>query len=108
MRAREVFAAAEQGHAKLIVSPILIAELCFWNRKHKHFDDIQIVYDDLEARSWFQFVPLTVAEMREFMKLESVSDIHDRIYAGHAHLLGVPLVTCDININQSGYVKTIW
>ena len=108
MRAREVFAAAEQGRAHLIVSPILIAELCFWNRKHKHFDDIQIVYDDLEARSWFQFVPLTVAEMREFMKLESVSDIHDRIYAGHAQQLGVPLVTDDEEITEADCVCTIW
>ena len=108
MRAKEVFTAAEQGHARLIISPILIAELCFWNRKHKHFADIQSVYDDLESSPWFQFITLNVKEMREFMKLESVSTIHDRIIAGHAQQLGVPLVTDDENIGEAGNVTTIW
>ena len=108
MRAREVFAAAELGHARLIISPILLAELCFWNRKHRYFDDIQAVYDDLESKTWFQFISLNAKEMREFMKLESITTIHDRIYAGHAQHLGIPLVTDDEEITAADCVCTIW
>ncbi|MCY3944701.1 MAG: PIN domain-containing protein [Anaerolineaceae bacterium] len=107
-QAKAVFAAAEEGRSSLIISPILIGEFYYWNGKHDHFDNIQEVLDEIEASSWFEFVPLTVKQAREFLELRAIPEMHDRLIAGHARKLGLPLVTNDPMIIDSNYVPIIW
>lgn len=107
-QAKAVFAAAELGRARLLVTPIMIGEFFYWNKKHDHFDDIQVVLDEIEASSWFQFIPLSVQQARNFLMLYEIPEMHDRIITGHAYQLNVPLVTNDPKIIESNYVTTIW
>ena len=106
--AREVFAAAERGEARLLVPPIVVAELFWYFSKRGQLDRFRQVFGEMEASPWFKFIDLSVEQVREFMLLESVAEMHDRIIAGHARQLGVPLVTNDLQIQASGSVATIW
>ena len=106
--AREVFAAAERGEARLLVPPIVVAELFSYFSKRGQLDRFRQVFGEMEASPWFKFIDLSVEQVREFMLLESVAEMHDRIIAGHAHQMGVPLVTNDLQIRASGSVATIW
>lgn len=106
--AREVFAAAERGEARLLVPPIVVAELFWYFSKRAQPDRFRQVFRDMQTRPWFQFIDLTAEQISEFMSLESVPEMHDRIIAGHARLLNVPLVTNDLQIRASGRVETVW
>ena len=106
--AREVFAAAERGEARLLVPPIVVAELFSYFSKRGQLDRFRQVFGDMETRPWFKFIDLSVEQVRDFMSLESVAEMHDRIIAGHARQMGVPLVTNDLQIRASGSVATIW
>ena len=106
--AREVFAAAQRGEARLLVPPIVVAELFSYFSKRGQLDRFRQVFGEMEASPWYKFIDLSVEQVREFMLLESVAEMHDRIIAGHARQLGVPLVTNDLQIQASGSVKTIW
>ncbi len=90
-RAREVFAAAERGEARLLVSPIVVAELFWYFSKRAQPDRFRQVFRDMQTRPWFQFIDLTAEQVSQFMSLEAVPEMHDRIIAGHAGLLNLPL-----------------
>ena len=107
-RAREVFFAAERGEALLLISPIVVAELFWYFSKRAQRDRFRQVFSDMRTRPWFQFIDLTAEQVNEFMSLESVPEMHDRIIAGHALLLNLPLVTNDLQIRASGRVETVW
>ncbi|MCY4526972.1 MAG: PIN domain-containing protein [Anaerolineaceae bacterium] len=106
--ARDVFAAAERGEARLLVPPLGVGELYWYFSKREQLDRFRQVYSEMEARPWFQFIDLSAEQVRDFMSLESVTEMHDRIIAGHARLLRVPLVTNDLQIRASGRVETVW
>ncbi len=106
--AREVFAAAERGEARLLISPIVVAELFGYFSKREQLDRFRQVYKEMETRPWFRFLDLSARQANEFMSLESITGMHDRIIAGHAHHLSVPLVTNDLQIQASGSVETVW
>ena len=107
-QAREVFSAAERGLAVLIVSPIVVAELYYTNKKQSLFPDFQKVYSEIKSQPQFLFVTTSVDDIKDFMLLETVPEMHDRIIVGHARRLSVPLVTNDRVIQASGSVETIW
>ena len=107
-RAKGLFAAGERGEAQLLVPPIVVAELFNYFRKSAQRTRFRDVYELMKGQPQFQFLALEVEDVREFMELDAVSEMHDRIIAGHARQLGVPLVTNDSNIQESGYVTTIW
>ncbi len=107
-QARDVFSAAEQGLALLIVSPIVVAELYWQDKKQNLFQDFQKVYSEIKSQPQFDFVTMSTDDIMDFMLVKTVPSIHDRIIVGHARRLRVPLITNDRTIQASGSVKTIW
>lgn len=107
-RAKEVFATAENGYALLIVSPIVIAELYYSDKKYNLFPDFREVYSKLRSQPQFRFVKMSADEVLDFDLMQTVPEMHDRIVACLAHDLGVPVVTNDSKIRNAESVKTIW
>lgn len=64
-RAREVFAAAERGEARLLVPPIVVAELFWYFSKRAQRDRFRQVFSDMRTRPWFQFIDLTAEQVSE-------------------------------------------
>ena len=106
--ARDVFSAAERGLALLIISPIVVAELYWQDKKQNLFQDFQKVYSEIKSQPQFDFVTMSTDDIMDFMLVETVPSIHDRIIVGHARRLRVPLITNDRTIQASGSVETIW
>lgn len=107
-QAREIFATAEKGYALLIVSPIVIAELYYSDKKYSLFSDFREVYGKLRSQPQFRFVKMSADEVLDFDLMQTVPEMHDRIVACLAYDLGVPIVTNDPKIRNAGPVKTVW
>ena len=106
-QAQAIFAAAEQGKTQLIVSVIVLAELYDIHKKHNVFDDFRQVYTEIRSQPQFQFVIFSPDDVLDFIVNDSVVGMHDRIIAGLARKLNLPLITKDQNIIDSGIVQTI-
>ena len=103
-----IFEAAGNGEAHLIVSAISIAEMYFSDKKFGHFADFAAVYNALKARPEFELLPVHPDDVLDFDQDAAVPEMHDRIITGLARRLGVPVLTNDPQIIQSGLVTVEW
>lgn len=92
----------------MLVPPIVVAELFGHFLKKEQLGQFRQVYDEMKRQPQFQFLDLSVEDVRDFMELVAVPEWHDRLITGHAHQLDVPLITNDPEIIDSDYVTTIW
>lgn len=107
-QASAIFAAAERGETRLIVSAIVVAELFYADKKHYLFPDFQQTYQALRAQPYLRIVPFFAEDVLDFDHLGDNLEMHDRIIAGLARRIGAPLLTSDPVIMASGAVETIW
>ena len=107
-RAREVFAAAERGEARIVISAIVLAELYYLNEKFNRPLDYDAAYSALEENAAFRFVSFDSRDVLDFTKDSAVSEMHDRVIAGLARRLDVPVLTRDPVIVASGVVQIEW
>jgi PIN domain nuclease of toxin-antitoxin system len=106
--AKAIFEAAKHGETRLVVSSITLAEMFFSDQKYGHFDDFKAVYEELKARPEYEFLPYYPEDVLDLADDSAVPEMHDRMIAGLARRLDVPLVTSDGVIAESGIVRVIW
>ena len=107
-RVQAIFAAAARDDTSLVISAIVIAELYYANKKWRLFDDGDRVLSELLRQPYCEFVPFVAADVLDFTRDGAVPEMHDRIVAGLARRLGVPLPTTDHAIGLAGVVRVEW
>jgi PIN domain nuclease of toxin-antitoxin system len=106
--ARDVFDRFNKGKVTLFIPWIVIAELFWLARKRASGMDFNTEFQRLQDHPRVMFVGLDAEQVSNFPNLDKVTEMHDRIIVGVAYKLGVPLITRDRNIEDSGYIMTIW
>ena len=106
--AARVFAAAERGEARLLVSAIVIAELYYADKKFGLFASFEEVFLWLQTSSFIRLISLDAAHVLDFAVDGDVPEMHDRIIAGLARRLSAPLLTSDARIVASNLVSVVW
>ena len=106
--ARAAFSAAEQGQAILYIPSIVVAELYYVNVKLGQPLNFAQEFQRLATAGQFRFVDFKATEVLQFDALSAIPEMHDRIVVGVARALGLPLLTRDQAILNSGVVQTIW
>lgn len=107
-RAKAIFQAAHSGETKLIVSAMSVAEMFYANSKWGLFTDFNKTYSELKAEPYFIFAVIEPDHVLDFAQDSAVPEMHDRIIAGLARRLGVPLLTYDPLIEKAGIVRVEW
>ena len=62
----------------------------------------------MNASGNYEIVPLSAEAVLASAEVDDVPDLHDRVIAGTARWLGVPIITGDEVIVRSRHVQTIW
>ncbi|HSE82993.1 MAG TPA: PIN domain-containing protein [Thermodesulfobacteriota bacterium] len=106
--AKAAFLSGEQGQAIIYIPSIVIAELYYLNVKYGKPLDFAQEYQRLSGAGQFRFADFRATEVLRFDALSAIPEMHDRIIAGVAYELGLPLLTCDPEIIGSKTVQTIW
>lgn len=107
-RAAAVFAAAERGETRLVISAIVVAEMYYANKKNNWFVDFNATYRQLRAKPYFRFIHFRADHVLDFDNDASVPEMHDRIIAGLARRIGAPLLASDAQISASKLVELVW
>jgi PIN domain nuclease of toxin-antitoxin system len=107
-QASGVFAAAESGETRLVVSAIVVAEMYYANKKNQWFIDFNTTYQQLRSKPYFRFVHFKADHVLDFDNDAPVAEMHDRIIAGLARRIGAPLLSSDLQIAGANLVKVVW
>lgn len=107
-QAREVFAAAERGETRLVVSAIVLAELYYADKKYGLFADFSAVFRRMRAAPQFRFASFESEHILDFDRDKRVPEMHDRIIAGLARRLGAPVITSDPKILEAASASVVW
>ncbi|MBI4701146.1 MAG: PIN domain-containing protein [Deltaproteobacteria bacterium] len=105
-RARRVIEDAEQAHATVHVPTIVLMEMVLLERAGR----IAVGWGELRAQlsllPGFRVEPLEAEDVEQARALAGLADPFDRMIAGTARRLGLPLLTRDAAL--ASVVETLW
>ena len=107
-KANAVFDEADNGNAIIYIPAIVFAELYYTNVKLKNQIDFTVEFQKIKQSSQFILLSFEPEDVLDFDQDSAVKEMHDRMIAGAARRLNVPLLTKDQNITASGLVKIVW
>jgi predicted nucleic acid-binding protein len=107
-RAKSVMGAVERGEAVLHVPGIVFAEIMYLSERGRIRASLADVAAYMEQHPKCREYPLSLAVAQCAAEITDIPELHDRLIAGTARLLGVELITTDPVIQASEFVKTIW
>jgi PIN domain nuclease of toxin-antitoxin system len=107
-RAKDAFDEGKRGEARVCIPAIVLAELFYLNEKLGRQLDFAVELRRLRAGSQFELIPFLADDTLDFEADRAVPEMHDRMIAGVARRLHVPLITNDPQIAGSNLVTTIW
>jgi predicted nucleic acid-binding protein len=107
-RQKKVYEKAEEGEAVIVVPTIVLAESSYISVKKSFNLKFDELLDMVETSINFPPYPLDIETVRMTLKLDKLSEIHDKIIVATAQRINASRITKDEEIIKSGYVKTIW
>jgi len=107
-RARAAFAGVETGRVTLHVPAIVLMEIALLEQLGRVRGSYGELRRQLELRPTVHLEPLTADDVDEARALRELRDPFDRMIAGTAIRLGLPLLTRDETMRASRRVRTLW
>ena len=104
----EVFRRAEAGEATIVVPAIAIAEIYYVSVKNRRPITVSTFLEDLASRGWIELSDLGRAQLEYLDRLPEIPEMHDKLIAAEAIILGAPLLSRDGLLAASPQVETIW
>ena len=105
---KQIFQSADVGLCTLFIPAIVAAEIGYLSEKGR----ISLSLADLKLHTIrytaYQFQPLTLTILEESYKITDIPELHDRLIAGTARSLSVPILTNDPVIRASTFLETVW
>lgn len=98
---------ADEGEAIIIIPAVVIFEISYLHEKSR----IPISLGDLEnlIADSFNYIqePLSMEIIKASFEITDVTELHDRLIAGTARHLNLPLITNDPEILKSSFVTCV-
>ena len=108
VKAKEIFEYVEKGNIAIIIPTIVLAELFYICENKGLLNIFYLIIEKIKEGSSFIAYNLDLNIIVEFKDLLNISEMHDRIIVATARLLKADVITKDEEIEDSGYVKTVW
>ena len=103
-----VFRLVEGGNATLIVPAIVVAELYSLSVKLRQPMAPSTLMDDLASVGGIELSDLGRTQLEWLDRLLEIPEMHDRLIAAEAIVLGAPVVSRDPVLVDSLQIETIW
>lgn len=97
-----------KNQAIIYIPALVLAEILYLSEKHRIECNLDRVKAYLTEFTTIIEKPLDFSIMLWTRQITDIIELHDRIIAGTALALNVPLITNDPIITASQFVQTIW
>jgi PIN domain nuclease of toxin-antitoxin system len=108
IKVRKLFTAAEAGRSTIYIPAIVLMEIVLLDQIGRIRVPYAQLREQLALRPSMVVESLTAEDVDEARGLGSVGDPFDRLIAGTALRLGLPLVTRDDVLRELRSVRTFW
>jgi predicted nucleic acid-binding protein len=105
---KPIFDSVEDGSAIVYVPSLVFAEILYLFEKQRISVSLNAVADYLEQYPNYKEYPMRLAVIEAAAQITDVRELHDRLIAGTARLLDLDLITNDLSIQASTFVRTRW
>ena len=106
--AETVFAAVETGEATVYIPAMVLAEILYLSERGRIQTSLSTVQSYLKKYSQCRVYPLDWSVVEAARNLTDIPELHDRLIAATASVLGIPLLTNDRVIAAAKNISTIW
>lgn len=107
-RVTEIFQAASRGNLNIHIPAIVFAEILYLSEKRRISVSLSDVEDHVSMNANFHEAPLSLEVIRQAAQITDIPELHDRLIASTASVLGLKLITNDAKIQNSQFIDTIW
>ena len=106
--ASAVFQLAETGNAVVVVPAIVVAEFYYLSVKLGSPLEPSALLETLDSVGGIELSELGRAQLERLDRFPEVPEMHDRLIAAEADVIGAPVVTRDEALAASTGISTIW
>ncbi len=105
--AKEILKAADRGENIVYISIISLVEIMYLSEGHKIPVDFKTTHNKILKSENYQIIDLDMGIV-EVAKGVKDLELHDRLIVATAKYLKIPILTCDISIQDSDAIEAIW
>ena len=103
----QIFNEADNGKNIIIIPSVVLFEIGYLSEKGRIDISINDVKDKINNCYNYIVVPLDLEIIECSFEIKDIPELHDRLIAGTASFLDLPLLTNDPVIKKSKFLKTI-
>lgn len=102
----QAFLSADQGKNTIIIPAVVLMEVLYLFEKIRIKIDLIQTEDLLKSKN-YQFEPLSLEILKIASEIKDIPELHDRLIAATARYLDIPIITNDLVIRKSRFVKIL-
>jgi predicted nucleic acid-binding protein len=106
--AKRIFQKADIEEVKILIPSMVLAEIGYLSERNKIQLSLQKVEEYILAQKGYAVYPQTLEVIKSSFEIQDIPELHDRIIAGTAKLLGVKIITNVPKIEASLAVDNVW
>jgi len=102
----DIFKKADEGKNIIIIPSVVIFEIGYLFEKNRIPISIQFIKDITNSNNYIEEI-LKIEIIESAFEIKDIPELHDRLIAGTAKFLNIPILTNDPIIKESSYVTCI-
>ncbi len=106
-KAKLLLQSADRGENKIAVSIMTVTEILYLSERQKIPLNIAQFTEKMSGLTNYRLIDIDLAVILEAQNVRGL-ELHDRLIVSTARVLGVPVITSDEEITDSGLVEVIW
>ena len=99
---------ADQGHHTIAISAVTLMEILYLSERRRIPIGLENLGNLLAQSTNYTLVPIGLEVVKAAAGIDDVPELHDRLIAGTAAWLGIPILTNDPIMIDSQHVQTVW
>jgi predicted nucleic acid-binding protein len=105
---RGILEEADQGHHTIALSGATLMEILYLSERQRISVDLASLRNLFSRKQSYTVVPVGFEVIGATATIDDIPELHDRVIAGTAVWLNIPILTNDPDITASRHVQTIW
>ena len=106
--ASQIFEEADAGDCVVFIPAMVLMEILYLSEKSRITTTLPDVTQLLQNSTNYQIYPITTEVILKAKEITDIPELHDRMIAATAVLLGLGLISRDSVIGKSTFLTTIW
>ena len=107
-QARRILREADQGHHTIAISGVTLMETLYLSERRRIPIGLESLDNLLAQTTNYTVVAIGFEVVDAAASIDDVPELHDRLIAGTAAWLGIPILTNDPVMRDSRHVQTVW